>query len=138
MNTANVLAALAVLACAFFSGVWYEKHNTDAEVDGAVITALRTESKRTEEVVNGWNHAVIALRARLRNGDAPKIPVPTAPGTSAPSSGVTGTAPSGIPAAGELATCQSERSTCQAERARLIEDGALTVINCKALQQWAK
>lgn len=127
----QILAAAVALAAAFVAGVWYEKTNTAAEVDGAVITALRDEAKRTEEVVNGWNHAVLDLRARLRNGDAPKIPVSTAPGTPTPPGGTAGTAAPGILAARELATCRAERQ-------RLIEDGADTMIRCRALQQWAK
>lgn len=127
----QILAAVVALIAAFAAGVWYEKSNTAAEVDGAVITALRGEAKRNEEVVNGWSHAVTYLRTRLRDGDAPKIPVPATPGTPTPPGGAAGAAAPGILAARELATCRAERQ-------RLIEDGAQTMITCRALQQWAK
>lgn len=127
----NALALLLSIVLAFAGGVWFEKRNTAAASAGAAIEALKVDADRNERVVDGWAHAVDYLRTRLRNGDAPRIPVPATPGAGKTPGTPTGPAAPGVPLAGELAICRAERE-------QLIVDGAQTMIDCKWLQEWAR
>jgi len=128
-NTIIACAVCAALGAAL--GYRYGTHKGDLAAAKAVAEANEANLKRNDEVVNGWANAVDLLRARLRAGMAPRIPVSVAPTPTNPPGGLDGRTPDDVPAAGELATCKAERT-------RLIEDCAMTTIQLKGLQAWAK
>lgn len=126
-----------IIACAVCAalgaalGYRYGTHKGDLATAKAVAEANEANLKRNDEVVNGWANAVDLLRARLRAGMGPRIPVsgPAAEGNAA--CGLDGRTAYGLSAAGELATCKAERQ-------RLIEDCSMTTIQLRSLQDWAR
>ena len=128
-NTIIACAVCAVLGGAL--GYRYGTHQGDLKAAKAVAEANEANLKRNDEVVNGWANAVDLLRARLRSGMGPRIPVSVTPAPTDPADRPDGLSADNVPAAGELATCKAERQ-------RLIEDCAMTTIQLKGLQEWAK
>lgn len=107
-------------------------HYRAANETAAKINQAQADNlKRNDEVTNAWARNVDFLRARLRAGDAPRIPVPAA----TPKAGPAGSADAGT---ADDVSVAAELETCQAERARLIEDAALTTIQLRELQAWAR
>ncbi len=142
MNGVSHKTLVLAIAAALFVGVVVgyagAKGRADRVAADAVAQAHKDNLTRNDEVVNGWAHAVDYLRARLRNGDAPRIPVSgtaTAPGTAGRPDGRPA---DDVPAAGKLATLTADLATCRAERQRLIEDAAMTTIQLRELQAWAR
>ncbi len=127
----KAFSALVVLAIAFAAGYWVANERGKQAAADAVAEANRKNLERSEEIVHGWNSAVTVLRDRIRRGYAPRIPVsPATPETNA-ACGLDGRPTYGLSLAGELATCKAERS-------RLIEDCAMTTIQLRSFQDWAK
>ena len=125
------IGSLVIIGAAFVAGYLYSNHKAEIATAEALARAADDNRKHNDEVVNGWNHAVLDLRRRIRDGYAPKIPTSGLPPKADSPSSVDGTPANYLPFAGEL-------ETCKAERQRVIEDCASTTIQLKALQEWAK
>lgn len=130
-----IIAVLAALCVGAVVGYRNGKERADKVSAAASVKAAADNLQRNDEVVNGWAAAVDLLRRRIRNGDAPRIPV-SSPAAKAEAAGsADGRSADDVSAAGTLG---ADLATCQAERARLIDDAALTTIQLRELQAWAK
>ena len=126
-----ILACLVSLFAGAVAGYSWCKSRADKETAAAVAKANEENLKRTNEVIHGWAAAVGVLRDRIRAGYSPRIPVSQPAPAPGPSRGPDGGTSDHVSHAGEL-------GTCKAERQRLIEDCALTTIQLRGLQTWAK
>ena len=134
LRTLLIVAACALLAGAL-GGARYVRESATREAASAIIAAHENNLKHNDEVVYGWARSVDYLRRRLRAGDAPNIPVPGPSAQTDPTGGADGRSADDLPPAGELA---ADLATCQRQRARLIEDAAMTTIQLRELQEWAR
>ncbi len=130
LRTFAVGIAASLLVGAAGGYAWC-KSRADKETAAAVAKAHEENMKRNDEVVHGWASAVDLLRARLRAGYVPRIPVSATPAETNPACGLDGRSSDSLSLAGELATCRAERT-------RLIEDCSMTTIQLRSLQDWAK
>ena len=131
MNPLTAMIALVVSALiGLLGGIYIGKHDADLAVTKAVAAANQANLKLNDEVVYAWARSVDFLRSRIRAGNAPRIPLPPTDPKD-PAGGTNGGTTDNLPASREL-------ETCRAERKQVVEDCALTTIQLKALQQWAK
>lgn len=126
--------ALSMLATGFVGGYFAATERGKVQTAMALALAEKEYAQHNERVVDGWNSAVGVLRTRIRDGYRPAIPLPATPPQADPAGGTDGRSPDPLPPAREL---EAALETCRAERDKLIQDGALTTIQLRSLQDWA-